>query len=103
MSPTITKLTGYKIAPEDLLDMSDLASIANSYASVTRCPGGRYIQDGYMCLHCGSDTSKLFDEKGEEVFQREPGVRYVRRCGESVKKMLATDLSTRITGSMPLE
>lgn len=35
----------------------DLASLASSYLSVVRCPGGRPIVDGYVCPHCGTDTS----------------------------------------------
>lgn len=35
----------------------DLASLANSYLSVIKCPGGRPIVAGYVCVHCETDTS----------------------------------------------
>ena len=35
----------------------DLAHCAVAYLLIHNCPGGRPIVDGYVCPHCGTDTS----------------------------------------------
>lgn len=35
----------------------DMAEIADFAARIITCPGGRPIMDGYVCIHCGQDTS----------------------------------------------
>ena len=35
----------------------DLARCAKNYLLIKECPGGRPIVKGYICPHCGTDTS----------------------------------------------
>jgi hypothetical protein len=36
---------------------ADLARLAHSFLLIVSCPGGRPIVKGYVCTHCGMDTS----------------------------------------------
>lgn len=36
---------------------ADLAACATRYLDIRSCPGGRPIVRGYICPHCGYDTS----------------------------------------------
>lgn len=38
-------------------DVRDAAACANQYLALVRCPGGRLNVHGYICPHCGMDTS----------------------------------------------
>lgn len=48
-----------KIKAEDVASnyVYDMARCAISYLRTQRCPGGRPIVDGSICVHCGMDTS----------------------------------------------
>jgi hypothetical protein len=46
-----------KIRDVDRNYESDLARLAQTYLVVQACPGGRPINRGYICAHCGMDTS----------------------------------------------
>lgn len=45
------------IKARDLRDLLDLARVAHDTGMIARCPGGRPMLDGYLCCHCGRDTS----------------------------------------------
>lgn len=97
MTSSSAKLTAYKVNPSDLLDLIDAAALANQYTAVTRCGGGRIINNGYICPHCGEDPSMRYGADGKEVYQRKPGEKVFRKCGASAKKVLAeTDLTTML-------
>ena len=36
-------------------DYKDMIALANTYLSLTRCKGGRVVNEGYSCPHCGSN------------------------------------------------
>ncbi len=38
-------------------DHADVIVCAESYLRTVRCPGGRIIVKGYICVHCGHDPS----------------------------------------------
>ncbi len=38
-------------------DTGDLKVLAWSYLNIIRCPGGRLVVGGYVCLHCEADPS----------------------------------------------
>lgn len=38
-------------------DVRDAAECAAAYLALQRCPGGRLIVKGYVCLHCDIDPS----------------------------------------------
>lgn len=100
---TKAKLKEYKVPPDELLDLIDAAAVGEFHAVTKRCPGGRLIADGYVCIHCGHDPSILYDEKGQEVYRREPGQKTYRKCGAPARKVLATEnlidlIPTRIEG-----
>lgn len=54
---TSTRVTGIKVHPEDLSDLKDMAAVASFSGFAGRCPGGRIIAKGYICIHCGGDPS----------------------------------------------
>jgi hypothetical protein len=35
----------------------DILFLADNYLAIRDCPGGRPIIEGYVCPHCGTDTS----------------------------------------------
>jgi hypothetical protein len=81
------KLLAYKVKPDELLDLIDGLSEANSGGLLVRCPGGRLIRDGYMCGHCGKDPTEVIERKGK---------RY-RSCGAPAAQVIASeDLLTLI-------
>lgn len=41
--------------PSNKRDMEDLIQLAQCFLRLKRCPGGRLVQGGYVCLHCGHD------------------------------------------------
>lgn len=49
--------------------VQDLANCATAYLLIHRCPGGRPIVDGFICPHCGTDTSNG-DCGGVEEFEK---------------------------------
>lgn len=65
---------------EDLRDLIDMAMIADG---VKRCPGGRLIRDGYICLHCGEDSS--------------------HECGAPRSKNLTRRMLDDLMGALPME
>ncbi len=42
----------------DKYSLADLARCADTYLLLHNCPGGRPIVNGYVCPHCGTDTSE---------------------------------------------
>jgi len=46
-----------KIRNVDAHYTRDLAALAQDYLALKRCPGGRPVVVGYVCAHCGTDTS----------------------------------------------
>lgn len=38
-------------------DTQDLVTLAENYLILRRCPGGRFIVDGYVCVHCLRDPT----------------------------------------------
>lgn len=46
-----------KIRNVEANEMRDLAALAGIYLVVVACPGGRPINKGCICPHCGMDTS----------------------------------------------
>lgn len=39
-------------------DTRECAALAETYMVLTRCVGGRVVNDGYMCNWCGNDPSE---------------------------------------------
>ena len=39
----------------DTQDRKDLAELALGYLRIKRCPGRRYVVEGYVCARCGHD------------------------------------------------
>jgi hypothetical protein len=46
-----------KIRNVEANETRDMAALAAAYLVVVACPGGRPIHKGYICPHCGMDTS----------------------------------------------
>jgi hypothetical protein len=46
-----------KIRNVEANELRDLATLAATYLVVVSCPGGRPIKKGFICPHCGMDTS----------------------------------------------
>jgi len=90
----------YEIDADDLLDLLDLATCASFTNRQVRCPGGRIIVDGYICIHCRADPGDKFDDDGKKVFREQSGQRVYRRCNATRKRLLETDLSGLIGGHM---
>lgn len=44
-------------AEEMTQDDRDMIMIANFRGGNVRCPGGRIVPEGYVCIHCGHDYS----------------------------------------------
>ena len=42
----------------DTQDRKDLAELALVNLALRRCPGGRYVLDGYVCGRCGHDYTE---------------------------------------------
>jgi hypothetical protein len=42
----------------DISDLRDALNCLSFINMVTRCPGGRIIVAGYLCLHCGADADE---------------------------------------------
>lgn len=38
-------------------DVRDIILLANAYLTLVRCPGGRLVVDGYVCVHCERDPT----------------------------------------------
>lgn len=47
-----------KLKEIDRARMGDMYRLATRYLIVMDCPGGRPINDGYICPHCGADPSR---------------------------------------------
>lgn len=56
--------------------MRDLDSLADCYVAIQKCPGGRLIQKGFICPHCGNDPT-------------------IEGCGEPLKKLVRDILKER--------
>ena len=80
-----TKLVNlkYKIDADDLLDLIDMARVADNANILTVCSGGRYIHEGYVCVICGSDDPS-------------------ETCGEPRENILEQDLSFELSWMMPI-
>jgi hypothetical protein len=78
----------YEVKAKDLLDLIDAARAAEHSGTLTRCPGGRVILSGYMCIICGNDPSIRFNMEGEEVYQRTPGQITYGRCKEPSQRTI---------------
>lgn len=90
------KVTNIKIDPPTVADLLDLARVADFTSGIVRCPGGRLISSGYVCVHCGQDPTTIYEEKGH----------HFRKCGESRKKYIEEiikDPNTLINQSLPME
>jgi len=60
-----------KIKNVDVHRMNDIARCASRYLNLVNCPGGRPINDGYICPHFGADPSRG-DCDGVHGFVKEP-------------------------------
>lgn len=48
--------------PNDERNTKDLVAIVRGMVALTKCPGGRIVPKGYVCVHCGVDYTTRENE-----------------------------------------
>lgn len=56
--PARGRTTKLMVPVEDLRELMDMARVGSDAGLLARCKGARWYIRGYLCTHCGKDTSK---------------------------------------------